>query len=125
MRTKDKIVKLYPKKLEALVTPRNNEGRIRFIKHSFESNPFRVCTNDENDIYNKTNRSKNDAKGSRVAALFSSSNLKESVFNSNHDISNLYDKITNKNKLMSIDEEPKKYVKTFRTMTDRKNVFYQ
>ena len=66
MRTKDKIEILYPKKLEALVTPRNNEGRIRFIKHSFETNPLQVCTTDESDMYNKTERSKNDAKGSRV-----------------------------------------------------------
>ena len=118
MRTKDQIDKLFPNKLKALVTPRNNEGRIRFIKHNLEANPFHNCATEESNYNSEKNEF--DAKGSRVAALFNSTKLKESVFNSNHDISNLYDKITNKIKLMSIDDEPKKFVKTFKIMKDKK-----
>ena len=80
---------------------------------------------DESVKYNQMKRGECSAKVNRVNSLFTSDALKTSVFNHNDDYYQSSDKITSKSNLAITDSDPKRYVKSFRTMTSNGKTFYQ
>jgi hypothetical protein len=80
---------------------------------------------DESVKYNQMKRGQWSAKVNRVNLLFTSDALKTSVFNHNNEYYGSSDKITSNPNLANTDSDPKRYLKSFRTMTSNGKTFYQ
>jgi hypothetical protein len=122
---KTDIHKIYPQKEEMAKTPKQTMDRQRKIKDTYNSNSMPEFNGEESVKYNQMTRDQNSAKVNRVTSLFTSESLKTSVFNQKEDINNCNDKITNKLQLITIDECPKKYLKSFKTITSNGKSIYQ
>jgi hypothetical protein len=122
---KTDIEKTHPPKEEIAKQPKQTIDRQRKIKDTYTSNSLPVFNAEESVEYNKCKREQYFEKVKRVNSIFSSESLKSSVFNQNDDYDKSTDKITNKLQLITIDENPKKYVKTFKTITSNGKTIYQ
>jgi hypothetical protein len=75
--------------------------------------------------YNQMTRDNKSAKVNRVNSIFTSEGLKTSVFNHNDNYYESSDKITSKMQHAALDDNPKRYVKSFRTITSNGKTIYQ
>jgi hypothetical protein len=120
---KTDIDKQYPHKEEKIKASNLTIDRQRRIKDTYTSNSMPEFDADESVKYNQMTRNQISAKVNRINSLFTSESFKDSVFNQNDNIDYFSDKITNQH--LTIDSSPKRYVKSFKTISSNGKTCYQ